>query len=240
MIAIHFLGASELGIKHRDVSINNLMFRRLKDGSVQGVLNDWDVASTRETESRPDHVGMRTGTRPFMSMDLHVDNPPVHMVRFDYESLLYVLYWICVGYSDGGLLPEEKRHPNAKKWSKWVSADDDDVWNAKVAFVHLMVLDETKFPEQFRSVVTSWIKPLRRLFSEGYSARRVFLSGRTKKQINHEPPTPTVQSILAILGHQERTEQIPEVEDTVTCTEFDDATLGGHVTFAKIGRILMT
>ena len=98
---IHYLAVSKDGIKHRDISISNLMCRRLEDGKIQGVLNDWDVASTSHTESDSDHTNMRTGTMPFMSIDLHQHPPPVHMERFEYESLFYVLYWICLSYSDG-------------------------------------------------------------------------------------------------------------------------------------------
>ena len=128
---IHYRAISKDGIKHRDISISNLMCRRLKDGSVQGVLNDWDVASTSHTESDSEHTNMRTGTMPFMSIDLHEDPPPVHMERFEYESLFYVLYWICLSYSDGKLLPEEKRHSAFKRWPYWNSNDHEGVLNSK-------------------------------------------------------------------------------------------------------------
>ena len=223
-----------LGIKHRDISINNLMFRRLNDGSVQGVLNDWDVASTRETESRPDHVGMRTGTRPFMSMDLHVDNPPVHMVRFDYESLLYVLYWICAAYSGGGLLPKKKRHPNAEDWEDWSSANDRTVWKTKVAFVHQMDLDETKFPEQFRPLVKSWIEPLRTLFKMGYLARTDASSEMTEDEITSDSMANVL--IVQVLGPSAPQQTIGHLPQR---TGFDNTTLGGHVTVNKIISILM-
>ena len=88
---IHYLAISKDGIIHRDINISNLMCRRLEDGSVQGVLNDWDVASTSHTESDSEHTNMRTGTMPFMSIDLHRKLPPVHIERFEYESLFHVL-----------------------------------------------------------------------------------------------------------------------------------------------------
>ena len=228
------MGASELGIKHRDISINNLIFRRLNDGSVQGVLNDWDVASTRETESRPDHVGMRTGTRPFMSMDLHVVNPPVHMVRFDYESLLYVLYWICVGYSDGGLLPAEKRHPNADDWENWSSAINRTAFRAKMHFVDHMDLDEMEFPEQFRPLVKSWIDPLRSLFSTGYFARTNASKGMTEDEITSNSMASVI--IAQVLGPSASQQTIGHLPQR---TGFDNTTLGGHVTGNKILSVLM-
>ncbi|PAV20018.1 other 1 kinase [Pyrrhoderma noxium] len=107
---IHYLAISKDRIIHRDINISNLMCRRLEDGSAQGVLNDWDSASTSHTESESEHTNMRTGTMPFKSRDLHEDPPPVHIERFEYESLFYVLYWICLSYSNEKFLPEEKRH----------------------------------------------------------------------------------------------------------------------------------
>ena len=82
---IHYLAISADRIIHRDISISNLMCRRLGDGKIQGVLNDWDVASTSRTESGSDHTNMRTGTMPFMSIDLHEDPPPVQIEKFEYE-----------------------------------------------------------------------------------------------------------------------------------------------------------
>ncbi|PAV19315.1 acetate kinase [Pyrrhoderma noxium] len=140
---IHYLAISKDGIKHRDISISNLMCRRLGDGSVQGILNDWDVASTSHTESDSEHTNMRTGTMPFMSIDLHRKLPPVNIERFEYESLFYVLYWICLSYSYGKLLPEEKRHSAFKRWLRWNSNDHDDVRSAKVDLLN----DETIFED---------------------------------------------------------------------------------------------
>ncbi|EUC60699.1 hypothetical protein RSOL_361000, partial [Rhizoctonia solani AG-3 Rhs1AP] len=37
----------------------------------------------------------RTGTLPFMAIDLLVEAPPPHLYRHDLESFFYVLVWIC-------------------------------------------------------------------------------------------------------------------------------------------------
>ncbi|KAI0054854.1 hypothetical protein BV25DRAFT_1788258, partial [Artomyces pyxidatus] len=56
------------GIQHRDPSANNLMFRRLPDETLVGVLNDWDLANI---EGSAPHTGLeRTGTIPFMALEL--------------------------------------------------------------------------------------------------------------------------------------------------------------------------
>ena len=39
-VGIHHLAISEEGIKHRNITINSLMFRYTSDGKVQGVLSN--------------------------------------------------------------------------------------------------------------------------------------------------------------------------------------------------------
>ena len=172
---IHYLAISKDGIKHRDISISNLMCRRLEDGSVQGVLNDWDVASTSHTESDSEHMNMRTGTMPFMSIDLHRKLPPVHIERFEYESLFYVLYWICLSYSDRKLLPAKKRRSAFKCWPRWSSNDHRGVRSAKIGLKEDRTIfkDVGEFPEMYRPLVQTWLIPLRYTFRQGYNGRIV-------------------------------------------------------------------
>ena len=172
-LVIHYLAISRDGIKHRDISISNLMCRRLEDGKIQGVLNDWDVASTSHTESDSDHTNMRTGTMPFMSIDLHEDPPPVHMERFEYESLFYVLYWICLSYSDGKLLPAKKRHSTFADWPRWNSVNHNEVHDAKTGLQGNDKIFENvdEFPAMYRPFIRPWLRLLRYTLRKGYSAR---------------------------------------------------------------------
>ncbi|KAJ7770470.1 hypothetical protein B0H16DRAFT_1410652 [Mycena metata] len=61
-------------IMHRDISRNNLMYRRI-DGKVYGVLNDFDLSAHLDKES-PSTSKQRTGTEPYMAIDLLVNGPP--------------------------------------------------------------------------------------------------------------------------------------------------------------------
>ena len=174
--AIHYLASSEERIKHRDINVNNLMFRRLADGQIQGVLCDWDQASTYETERSNDHTGTRNGTRAFLFIDMHINPPPVHLERFDFESLFYVLYWISMNYSKGKFLPEKERQLITKKWAYWNVEDDEDLSGKKVAFLHkkIRLCDSPElFTPFFRPLVISWLDPLRRQFRDGYYLRNV-------------------------------------------------------------------
>ena len=172
---IHYLAISKDVIIHGDINISNSMCRRLEDGSVQGVLNDWDVASTSHMESDSEHTNMRTGTMPFMSIDLHEDPPPVHIERFEYESLFYILYWICLSYSDGKLLPAKKRRSAFKCWPRWSSNDHRGVRSAKIGLKEDRTIfkDVGEFPEMYRPLVQTWLILLRYTFRQGYNGRIV-------------------------------------------------------------------
>jgi hypothetical protein len=82
---------------HGDVSVNNIMVRR-REGKIFGVLNDYDLARVRGYTGPTSR--QRTGTQPFMAMDL-LDSDYKGgrtLPRFDVESLLYVLLWMaCCG-----------------------------------------------------------------------------------------------------------------------------------------------
>ncbi|KAJ3784987.1 hypothetical protein GGU10DRAFT_270293, partial [Lentinula aff. detonsa] len=94
------------GILHRDLSIGNIMFRRI-DGRVYGVLNDFDLSSFVRDMVKGPSSDFRTGTRPFMSVDLL--NPKWnggHLYRHDLESLFFIMILLdsvgcTVGVSQG-------------------------------------------------------------------------------------------------------------------------------------------
>ncbi|KAI0079388.1 hypothetical protein K474DRAFT_651538 [Panus rudis PR-1116 ss-1] len=46
----------EAGVLHRDISINNIMFRRTSDGSVSGVLCDWNLSDTKDSIGNPEDL----------------------------------------------------------------------------------------------------------------------------------------------------------------------------------------
>ncbi|KAJ7215018.1 hypothetical protein GGX14DRAFT_696571 [Mycena pura] len=76
---------------HRDISVGNLMFKQIGD-TVYGVLNDFDFAIQLNDEPRSSK--QRTGTKPYMAIDLLVPQPPSHLYRHDLESFLYVLVFL--------------------------------------------------------------------------------------------------------------------------------------------------
>ncbi|KAJ7877113.1 hypothetical protein B0H14DRAFT_1690311 [Mycena olivaceomarginata] len=90
----------KVDIMHRDISRNNLMYRR-KNGKIYGVLNDFDLSVVIGKEPRSTSK-QRTGTEPYMAVDLLVTGPPPpHLCRFDLESLFYVIAYVVCQYHEG-------------------------------------------------------------------------------------------------------------------------------------------
>ncbi|KAG0698935.1 hypothetical protein DFH29DRAFT_834252 [Suillus ampliporus] len=94
-------------VHHRDISPSNLMVYETSDGRFIGVLNDYDLSSTRHGGSEPSGTE-RTGTVPFMAIDLlsqeALDGEVEHVYKHDAESLMWVLAWVCLRYEGGKLL----------------------------------------------------------------------------------------------------------------------------------------
>ncbi|KAG2071556.1 hypothetical protein BDR04DRAFT_1075264 [Suillus decipiens] len=98
------------GVYHRDVSPGNLMWY-WKDGKRQGVLNDYDLSSLAD-DSGP-RGNERTGTVPFMALDLLTEEGQrgevKHLYRHDLESFVWCFAWISLRYENGVLLPRRLR-----------------------------------------------------------------------------------------------------------------------------------
>jgi hypothetical protein len=70
-----------------------------RDGNgVVGVLNDWDLATVLSSSDTPNTY--RTGTIPFMALQLLLGKPVIHLFRHDVESFIWLFLWVC-GCSDG-------------------------------------------------------------------------------------------------------------------------------------------
>lgn len=92
---------------HRDISVNNLMVD--PHTPWVGVLIDLDLALDLDTRGKQPASSLhRTGTLPFMALDLlHDDDDYPQHHRHDLESFAYVLTWIAARYQDGAELNEK-------------------------------------------------------------------------------------------------------------------------------------
>ncbi|KAG5651797.1 hypothetical protein H0H81_007383, partial [Sphagnurus paluster] len=167
-VECHYHGYTTGRILHRDLSENNLMFKKSSDGGVKGILNDWDMASkVDETDQVESSTAQhRTGTLPFMARDLLIDgNPPPHLYRHDLESFFYILIWAALRYD----FKSGTRLATPECIQKWESSMED-AYNAK----NTMIASQDRFKlilshvqPQSRDQLVPWIKSVRQLFRRG-------------------------------------------------------------------------
>lgn len=144
-------------ILHRDISVNNVMYRR-KGSKIYGVLNDFDLAAP-VTIVAPPHFE-RTGTLPFMAMDLleqHSTLCPtdVHLLRHDLESIFWVLAWICSRY------PHKQRIK--KTLSDWAICAKGELAQKKRQYLRneAPLTAAFKFLQPWMNVLASWVVDMR-------------------------------------------------------------------------------
>ncbi|KAF8199144.1 hypothetical protein BJ912DRAFT_809737, partial [Pholiota molesta] len=106
------------GVIHRDISENNLMYWKKGDGTICGVLSDYDLSLMLARQDRGPSSKQRMGTRPFMALDLLEPPPSKHLYRHDLESLLYVIIVLMFRAQGENLIEDEKfkNFPALKDW----------------------------------------------------------------------------------------------------------------------------
>ncbi|KAI0758707.1 hypothetical protein C8Q74DRAFT_1359558 [Fomes fomentarius] len=120
------------GIQHKDISLNNLMYRRKPDDAPCAVLNDWDLSPV-VTEEKETYSGFElTGTVPFMAIDLLTEEAPAgkirHLYRHDLESFIWVFLWVVHCCLNGEKLA---RTP----FERWSTPDVKACSGAKLGFL---------------------------------------------------------------------------------------------------------
>ncbi|KAI7819747.1 hypothetical protein BX661DRAFT_136783, partial [Kickxella alabastrina] len=80
-------------ILHRDVMPGNILFRRMNDGTVKGMLVDFDHAVNSSKGPHTPH-DERTGTLPFMCIHALERSQLPRTELDDWETMIYVLIWI--------------------------------------------------------------------------------------------------------------------------------------------------
>ena len=147
-------------ILHRDISLNNLMFRR-KNGKIFGVLNDFDLSVFRDNITSSSK--QRTGTKPYLALDLLNKGGYEHKYRHDLESFLYVIAWITSRYHEGAEIPDPP-------FQKWVQGSEEDLRGMKFEFIHEIGPDPTPHFKMFQW----WVESMQSAFASGLSARKTY------------------------------------------------------------------
>jgi hypothetical protein len=96
-----------VGVYHGDPSLGNMALRIDEKGKFHGVLTDWDLATVKELGEH--HGDRRTGTVPFMAIDILCDDfwkgKIPRMYRHELEGHVWVLPWVLFQYQDRKYTP---------------------------------------------------------------------------------------------------------------------------------------
>jgi hypothetical protein len=131
---------------------------RVHKGKIYGVLNDFDLSYQMTDEHPiPDQASskQRTGTLPFMAIDLLGKDPPLHGYRHDLESFMWVILFHIGQYQDGNSVGHSGPYYN------WLLGDRPIILLEK-----LRIRDGRTVPEAqpaFRPLLP-WIRQMARMF----------------------------------------------------------------------------
>jgi hypothetical protein len=167
------------GVEHSDISVKNLMYDKINEN--RGVLNDYDLAHLLG-QPRPSGTE-RTGTMPFMALDLLTDDAWEgkirRLYRHDCESFAWVLLWICHRY-DGG-----KEISNAPL-GELVTHDYSQCFKEKYSiFAKLKTLSPASSYASLRNVAVAFLH----LFLKLHLDREVIVPG------SEPPKDPTIDEL---------------------------------------------
>ncbi|CAL1697096.1 unnamed protein product [Somion occarium] len=214
----------EVNMLHHDISLSNLMYE-MRGTVVWLILNDFDLATRLDEHGRP--LGAtgshRTGTLPFMSVDLLERPETPHFLRHDLESTFFVALWCAIRLPSG-----QKSDPSRRDiLLSWEQHGLDTILNSKTqlyashnSFARF-VPGKIPFSPGF-SRYERWLGRFWSVLFEGYMAL-----GIHQKRIS---------DILTDLRGDDITKE--EAEQEIKAIIFDAETFDGKITYARIKAAL--
>lgn len=159
------------------------MYRK-QDGDIFGVLNDYDLAIFTSKNYSPSSK-TRTGTQPFMAIDLLGHPTDLHRYRHDLESLFYTLVYITARYHNG-------REIDDPPLQHWDDLGEDNLKSVKTRFLNEALPKRT--PKFSKFVI--WIAGLR-------AALRAGINARTEHEESVEVATQVTEYTQSVVFHHE-------------------------------------
>ncbi|KEP48718.1 kinase domain protein [Rhizoctonia solani 123E] len=155
----------ERGILHCDISIGNLMY---DPKAQEPYLIDADLGKSVNKLGTPSS-NHRTGTLPFMAIDLLVGAPPPHLYRHDLESFFYVLVWIC-----------------AEDYHGWHRVDSVTAMAEKKLYFLIQFEIEQLRVGKFAELKSAWITKLHFLFGTGAAQKSLWIKRKSSVPFDNE------------------------------------------------------
>ncbi|KAF5332739.1 hypothetical protein D9611_005309 [Ephemerocybe angulata] len=191
-LRFHYLAFTKGKVLHRDISEHNLMVLEHPDGTVTGILTDWDIAKFVDTAAQDGiQVGVsgghkhRTGTPPFMALDLLHGRDRIHHPRHDLESFFYIIIWAVFHYKLHPTNGTKAALPH-EKVANWLGplAQIYDAKNGLMMSMEYREVFQSMMRErsEWVDLVKTWIEPLRKCIRD---ARLGAADDRTAADINN-------------------------------------------------------
>ncbi|KAK7468948.1 hypothetical protein VKT23_003447 [Stygiomarasmius scandens] len=173
-------------ILQRDISRENIMFRREADGTIRGVLNDFDHAS--ELPPPPGPWSLKcTGATPYMSCDaLDQDWEKGHHYRHDLEALFYVILIVSTHYEERDSKIQRLEPETRLPYHSWYADGAEAVRLEKFMSIYMRPTDiaTTSFFSGFKHVLFG----LRAALLRGWLARQEYeIEMMSRKRTSSEP-----------------------------------------------------
>ncbi|KAJ1299361.1 hypothetical protein OPQ81_003772 [Rhizoctonia solani] len=155
----------EQHVLHCDISIGNLMY---DPRTQEPYLIDADLGKLVTQLGTPSS-NHRTGTLPFMAIDLLAQSPPPHLYRHDLESFFYVLVWICAE-DHAGWHRVDSVAAMAKEKSFFMNTFDIELLQVK----------------KFAELKSTWITELHSMFGIGTASQALWIKRKLTSPFDNE------------------------------------------------------
>ncbi|KAF5317516.1 hypothetical protein D9619_013202 [Psilocybe cf. subviscida] len=197
-------------VLHRDVSAGNIMINTAAESSRKALLIDLDYAIVTETLDNTEagdgdltaSKGYRTGTFPFMAVDILWGKP--HEPCHDLESFIYVLVWICICYAGPNNTPRKGFTFKNKELDVWAGNSPSSLTFSNIGNIKVATFCCTGI---FESQVLAHIHP----YFDSLKPCLYDLQSLIQKQTLRRIPPITHEMIETVL--KKHMDQLPETED---------------------------
>ncbi|CAL1697091.1 unnamed protein product [Somion occarium] len=211
----------QLHMLHRDVSLSNLMYE-MREGLVWLILNDFDLAVVIKKDGPPrGSTGRhRTGTLPFMAVDLIEDPNMPHYFRHDLESVFFVALWCAIRSPSRDQKTDALRRKALLSWEQYgldtIRNSKTQIFVSQNSFAKLVPGKIPLSPEFSR--YERWLGAFWTVLFEGYQD----LAAHQKK--------------ISDIRQNEREGDISqeEAEQEIKAIVFDAETFDGKITYSRI------